>query len=678
MRFFGKTTLFLFGSFLLIATSFFIFLWLYVHIKGAPNLSVSQTTIYYDNQGEIIGESSNGKRRTWVALDEVSSYFKDAIITIEDRKFYSHYGIDLKRILAASLMNIKTFNKTQGASTISQQYARTLFLNHEKSWQRKYKELLYAFRIETYYSKDEILEGYINTIYFGHGMYGIQEASNYYFGKKAKDLTLAQAALLAGLPKGPNIYSPFISIDKAKFRQKIILKAMLEAEKISLEQYNQSIVEANNYQYNENNLALLNNIAPYFQDEMKKELEIIFQDQLDVLAIGGIKVFTTLDSKQQLELETIVNETLQSFEELQTAAIIMEPDTGKVLSIVGGRDYNKSQFNRGTQGKRQIGSTIKPLLYYSALNNGFTAATMLKSEATSFQYDDDRQEYEPHNFNHLYANRDITMMQALAVSDNIYAVKTHFAIGFNELTTTTKEFGIKSPVENIPSAALGSSVMRPIEIINAYNYFANGGKFVEPNYITKVQSADGTILYERKYVSTQVLNQENTFILAKMLENMFDEKFSNYATVTGASIKDQLTRTYAGKTGSTLYDSWMIGFDANVNVGVWVGYDIDKKLENIWELQSAKIIWAKAIENSKTTDAKKAATMPENVKKVKVDLDSGMLAGKDCPNVVAGYFVSGSEPKLQCSLHKDEKIEKNENNENKTKSWLDKLLEKIF
>lgn len=616
-------------------------------LSGPPPIEIPQSTIYYAEDGTVIGESHNGQKRYWVNLDEISPDLINATLAIEDQRFYSHIGFDPKRIAGALIADFKAMAKVQGASTISQQYARNLFLSHEKTLARKIKEAFYTIRLEANYSKKEILEGYLNTIYYGHGTYGIEAASRYYFYKNAKDLNLQEAALLAGIPKGPNSFSPFISYEKAKARQELILSEMAKQGFISKAEAEKA--KSANIDFTGNLGDKQGTTAPYFQDVVNNQLKSKIGLDERTIELGGLKVFTTLDSKLQQVVEEQVKKTIPENSLIQTAVVVMEPKTGYVQALIGGRDYQESSFNRATQAMRQPGSTIKPILYYAALERGFTPVSMFRSELTTFTFDDGREKYTPENFNHKYADDDITLMQALALSDNVYAVKTHLFLGMETLVETAKKFGIQSDLEKVPSLALGTSNVRLIEMANAYSLLANGGKSVEPVFITKVVDSKGKVIYEQKKEAVQVLDPDITFVMNHMLTGIFDEKLNGYTNVTGQSILSKTTKTYAGKSGSTNMDSWMIGFTPKLVTAVWTGYDQGKSINRTDERQFAKNIWVNIMENALEGKPDQLFKPTPGVIGVNINPETGLLATKDCPVKRYTYFIKGTEPTEYCS-----------------------------
>ncbi|MFC5732702.1 transglycosylase domain-containing protein [Cytobacillus gottheilii] len=621
----------------------------YAKVLGPPPLTVPQSSLIMADDGTVIGESHNGEKRYWARLEDMSPELISATIAIEDKSFYEHNGFDYKRIAGAALADLKAMAKVQGASTITQQYARNLFLAHEKTWKRKLREAFYTIRLEMNYTKDEILEGYLNTIYYGNGAYGAQAASQFYFGKDTGELTLAEASMLAGIPKGPSIYSPISSLEKAKSRQKIILTTMHEdgyIQKADIETaLNEQITIIGEHPHNQTETA------PYFQDAVRSALKNQLKLDERTIETGGLKVYTTLDLKQQKMAEDTVEKNLSSESDIQTGLVAMDPKTGHVKALVGGRDYEKSSFNRAIQAVRQPGSTIKPLLYYAALENGFTPATMVRSEPTTFRFDDGRAEYSPHNFNSKYADGEITMMQALALSDNIYAVKTHLFLGEDTLVDTVKKFGISSEMAEVPSLALGTSGIRVIELAGAYSMLANGGKDVSPVLITKVENHKGEIIYENKNRTEQILKPDLAFVTAHMMTGIFDRRLNGYTSVTGSTLSDELTRPYAGKSGSTETDSWMAGFSPQLVTAVWTGYDQGQKIELAADKVYAKDIWAEFMEEAHKGLPVKGFKSPKGTVGVYIEPESGLLATQNCPVKRLTYFVSGTEPTEYCSSH---------------------------
>ncbi|MGJ9383999.1 transglycosylase domain-containing protein [Salipaludibacillus sp. CF4.18] len=659
---------------------------IYAYQMEAPSLSVPETTVVYDANGATIGEYHKGEQRYWVPIDHMSESIVEATLAIEDRRFYDHYGFDPIRITRAVIANLQTGTKGQGASTITQQYARNLFLTHDKTWMRKWQEALYALRLELHYSKKEILEGYLNTIYYGHGAYGVEAASLLYFQKNAENLSYSEAALLAGIPKGPSVYSPYLNEDMSIERQHVVLNAMDDAEYISDSQATKFENEV--ISFSKDMEIHGNRIAPYFQDAVRMWLIEDLGMEESMIDGGGLDIYTTLDSSMQEKADAIVAEEMAPDHALETAFVAMDPRTGKVKALVGGKNYKESSFNRATQARRHPGSAMKPFLYYAALEHGLSPNSMLKSEETTFVFDEGREEYSPSNFNHSYANDYITMLQALAISDNIYAMKTHFLLGFEDLIHTAKRFGIESPLKPAPSLALGSVDLGVLEITKSYSPLANGGYVVNPQFVEKVIDRDENVLYEANEEPVLELNPAYTAVMTNMMEGMFEPELStSYGAVTGGSISESFDRPVAGKSGSTDKDSWMIGYAPQLLTGVWVGYDEAIPLES-GDAKHSKQIWAKFMKESLDGELKLTFPIPENVVEVEINPFNGLLANEHCPLTRKTLFFHGTEPTEYCQAPEqgldeteleetddkmDEEYKKDE--EEKKEKWLDRIFD---
>ncbi|MFC4402832.1 transglycosylase domain-containing protein [Gracilibacillus xinjiangensis] len=648
--------------------SFTVFLLGASFVLGPPSLERGQNTIYYSVNGNVIGEEYGKEKRYWVPLDQIDDKLEKATIWTEDQKFYDHFGFDFKRLAGAIIKDIQTMSLKEGASTITQQYARNLFLSHEKTWKRKIYEAFYTIRLEMFYDKEDLLEGYLNTIYYGHGAYGIQAASRYYFDKPASELTWAEASMLAGIPKGPSIYSPFHNYEKAKERQSIILKNLHEKNVIDEQTYQSALNEE--LIFSDDRMIVKNSVAPYFLDIVEQELQDLLEVDIETIRSGGYQVYTTLNEDQQLALQTSAESTITN-SEIQVSAMAMDPASGAITALIGGQNYEESSYNRAVQAKRMPGSSFKPFLYYAALENGMTSATTLMSKPTTFALENG-ESYQPSNFNNYYANEPITMAQAMALSDNVFAVKTNLYVTPERFVRTAKEkFGIDSALEPVASLALGTEVVSMKEMVSAYSVIANGGKAVEEYTINKVTDSQGNVLYDRAEKekkeesdgflffsnhmdNEQVLREDLTYILADMMKGMFKQELNGYMSVTGASISNQLTHEYAGKSGTTNSDSWMIGFSPSVTAGVWIGYDDNREMTKTAEHEFAKNIWANFMEKAHENIPVTHMVRPDNIVEATIDLNTGLLAADGCEHTYPMLFVKGTEPKKQCTLHLEE------------------------
>ena len=611
----------------------------YTYAKLSPKIEIKNANSFmlFDSDNEVFFQGSGS--REWVSLDDISPYLIEATINIEDKNFYKHIGFDYLRILKALFVNITSGTTSQGASTITQQYAKNLFLDFDKTWKRKWDEMWYTIEIESHYSKDEILEGYLNTINYGHGKYGIETASKYYFGKSAKDLTLAEAAILTGIPKSPSNYSPFVNLEKATQRQQMILKSMYDDGVISDAEYNKALDEELKFVGEEEQDELKS--VMYYQDAVISELKSLKEIPESFLETGGLKVYTSLDMDAQKELEETVKNTMPD-SELETASVMMDPNTGRVIALVGGKDYSKSEFNRATNAKRQVGSTMKPFLYYAALENGFTASTTFTSEETTFTFSNN-QTYSPQNNNSTYGNKPISMATAIAYSENIYAVKTHMFLGEDTLINTAKRLGITSKLDEVPSLALGTSEISMLEMASAYSAFANSGYKVTPHFITKVVDKEGNILYEADEEKELILNSSLTFILNNLLTSTYDANFIDYNYPTAVNLASRMTHKYALKSGTTNTDNWYIGYNNKIVTAVWCGYDDNRDLSSS-EYKYAQNIWLNTIESYMKDKSDEWYNKPNNVVGVLVNPITGKPATEADEKKIIMYYVKGTEP----------------------------------
>ena len=615
-----------------------IFSILYIIIKLSPKLDLKKTNtvILYDKNNKEYFRGNGTKE--WVSLNNISKDLINATIYTEDKRFYSHNGFDYIRIIKSFFVNLKSGEIEEGASTITQQYARNLYLDFDRTYKRKIKEAYLAFKMEINYSKQEILEGYLNSINYGNGVFGIENASHYYFNKDAKDLSLAEATMLAGIPKYPQEYSPINNEKAAKKRQKQILDILVNNKYISKETAKKTYNTKLTY-YGKKEKYNLTTLM-YYKDAVMKELEDLNIVPDDYLESNSIKIYTNFDLKAQQELEKSINNNMNN-SNLEIASVMIENNTGRIIALVGGKNYEKSQFNRAISSKRQIGSTIKPFLYYSALENGFNPSSSFLSTDTSFNIGNEI--YKPSNYGDIYANKKIPMIIALAYSDNIYALKTNLFLGDNVLINTLNKVGIKD-VKNIVSLPLGTSEINIIELTNGYSTLASEGNYKNTYFIRSIKDSNNNQLYEHRIKKNKVLNSDYTYILSELLTNCYDYTLVDYSEPTCLSIKPKLTKTYAIKTGSTNTDSLIVGYNKDYTLGTWVGYDNNDNLKNE-ETRIARNIWADAIENYLRDHDDIWYKKPKNVNAVLVNPINGKLATNNSKKKKFIYYLKGTEPK---------------------------------
>lgn len=616
----------------------------FLYIKLSPKIIINSANniMLYDKDNNIFFKGS--EKKEWVELKDISKDLINCTIYTEDKNFYHHFGFDFLRIGKAIITNMKNKSMVEGASTITQQYAKNMFLNFDKTWKRKWDEALYTLRIEGNYSKDEILEGYLNTINYGHGKYGIENASKYYFGKDAKDLDLAEASLLTAIPKAPSNYDPINNYDEAKKRQLLILKNLERNGIISKDEMNKA------YEENVNIIGMLEkdemSSINYFQDAVMNELESMETIPKNYNEIGGLKIYTTLDYNAQSILEKNVKDVFGDNDKLETSSVVLNPNNGAVIALIGGRDYNKSSYNRAISSTRQVGSTMKPYLYYAALENGFTASSEFLSEPTTFKIENNKT-YSPVNYNNKYGNKPISMATAIAYSENIYAVKTHMFLGYDALINMARRVGINEKLESIPSLALGTNEINIIHMAAGYSSFANLGYKVEPHFIEKIVDGKGNILYEFKDNKDLVLNPSLVFILNNLLTATYDPLYVDYNYPTAISLSSKLKHKYALKSGTTSSDNWNIGFNKNIVCAVWVGHDNSDELTTK-DYKYAQNIWYKTVEEIEKDIGEDDGwyEKPKNVVGLLVEPISGKVNDDSTKNTKLVYFLKGTEPRI--------------------------------
>ena len=611
-------------------------LYLYAYFSPKITLNSANAIFLYDNKNNLVFQTTNNNN--WVTIDNISDNVKNATISIEDKNFYNHQGFDYLRIMKAMYLNIKNRSIVQGASTISQQYVKNLYLDFNKTWKRKFEEAVLTLKLELHYNKDEILEGYLNTINYGQGNYGIENASKYYFNKSAKDLSLEEATMLAGIPRSPENNNPVSNYDNCLKRAKIVAKSMLDNNYITEEEYNslfKNTIEIYGKKETNNMLTLM-----YYHDAVLNELNSIKTIPKSLIKSGGIKIYTSLDVNTQKTMDESIAKNAAD-ENIQIASIVVNPKTGGIMALAGGTNYAKSQYNRVIQSKRQVGSTIKPFLYYTALENNMTESSTFKSEKTSFVFSENKT-YSPKNYSNKYANKDITMAAALAYSDNIYAVKTHLFLGEEQLVTTMKEAGLKEKLEPIPSLALGAKEINMLDYAESYTTLANYGTHEKLYFIEKVEDINGNILYQRKDESEEVLNKDSVFIVNEMMTNTYSSNFIDYLSPTVIYLNSKITKKYALKSGTTESDYWIVGYNPDVLMMVWAGNDMNENVNSSYS-KKIKNIWCDTVEDYTKYKENSWYEMSDNIVGVPLNPITGQKNTENGKTSIF-YFKKGSEP----------------------------------
>ncbi|NLY30778.1 MAG: penicillin-binding protein 1A [Firmicutes bacterium] len=626
-------------------------------LKSAPSLADVEftprlTTYVYDANGEVLTRFFT-ENRVEVSIDRMPRYLHDAILAAEDDGFYEHYGIDFKAIVRALIADIRAGAKVQGASTITMQLARTAFLTQKKLWTRKLQEVLWAIQIERKYSKEEILEAYLNIINFGHGAYGVQAASEMYFGKSVEDLTLPEAALLAAIPKSPVYLSPISYPEAAMNRRNWILGRMADLGYITREEA--EAARATPIELVERKPR--EKVAPYFIDYVLQEL--LERYGQDLVYGGGLKVYTTLDlNMQRTAEETLLNSLpngrvdRNGLQQPQGALVAIDPRNGHIKAMVGGRGDDK--FNRAVLAKRQPGSAMKPFIYTVAIEKGYTPATIMVDEPIEYVMANG-QTWAPQNY-HRDHRGEITLREALELSINVVAVKLLDEVGIRDVVDLVKKMGITTLVEEgrfndlgLAPLALGGLThgVTVLEMASAYGVYANQGVRVPPVAIVKVVDADGNVLEEHKLQGQQVISEQTAYIMNDMLKGVVER---------GTGRQAAIGRPAAGKTGTAqnYTNGWFIGYTPSLVTAVWMGDD-EQSQDMVYKgvrygSWNTAQMWSEFMRRALKDEPIEDFAKPEGiVEGVLIDTKTGLLARNNgtIPETEMRYeiFIEGTEPK---------------------------------
>jgi 1A family penicillin-binding protein len=633
---------------------------------------MDRATSVYDRNDRFVFSIAR-ERRLEVSLDSIAPTMVQAILASEDRRFYSHSGYDVSRIFSAAMANLRRRRAAQGASTLTQQLARQSFLTPDKTIHRKLQELLLARRIEHAYPKNRILELYLNKVYFGDGLYGVEAAARGYLGKHASELSVADAALLAGLVKSPSSDAPTVNMKRAVSRRNVVLKALLDTGTINQDTWKSSRATAVHLQ---DGLRADDGHAQYFREQVRRELVDRFGAQ--VAYQGGLKVYSTLDMPMQVAAENVMADSLKSVEgrrrtvtrkqpsasdkstsdaPLQGALLALDPVSGDIRAMIGGRSFADSSFNRAVQARRQPGSAFKPIVYAAALEAGYTPATIL-------QHLDDpvvtrEGTWSPEELHATGSS--ISVRTALRTSSNRAAVRTLLDVGINRALKLADNMGLgKLPA--VPSLALGPGEVSLQALTAAYGAFANHGLLPTAHVIRRVEDRNGRLLFEEKPESHRVLSETSAFLMSSLLADVVNGG-------TAASIRSLgFTLPAAGKTGTTsdFNDAWFVGFTPKLVAGVWIGFDEPRTiLPNAFASDVAVPAWANFMKRATRGDAPDWIVPPAKVTSALVCRLSGKLATSACEHAEAAsdgpdehramvyteYFTSGTEPTEYCDLH---------------------------
>ena len=611
-------------------------------VTALETLQPIQGTKIYDDNDEPLTEL-HVERRIFVPLAQIPQALRDAVIATEDRRFYSHWGVDPIGIARAIVQNYRRGRIVEGGSTITQQLTKVLFLTPDKSLERKLKEAVLALELERRYPKDRILEMYLNQVYFGHGAYGVEAAARTYFGKSVSELNVREAALLAGLPRAPTSYSPFEHGDAAKRRRDLVIRRLVEYGSLKGDEAKRLA---------KSDLGLIpperrRTTGQYFLDHVQQTLEAKYG--ADLVFKGGLNVYTTLNPTMQLAAEQALREGLKALEgrsrkarpgeHPEGAVVTVEPQTGYVKAMVGGYDFFRSEFNRAVQAKRQPGSAFKPFIYIAALEAGFTPATRIEDTPVSYAVGPNGQPWKPENYDRKFRGS-TTLQQAVEESVNVVTVKLQERVGVDRTVQVARRLGITSPLDINLSLALGTSDLSLIELTSAYSALANRGVWMPPVAIRYVTDAQGKLLEEHVPEGREALTPETAYLITHMLRGVVERG-------TGQGAK-ALGRPIAAKTGTTndYSNAWFIGFTPSLATGVWVGYDRPRSLgRDETGSRVAAPIWIAYTSKILGDTPKDDFPVPDRVVTLLVDED---LSG-ECVRPVPMAFLKGTEPAVSCA-----------------------------
>ena len=617
-------------------------------IKPTPSI----TTKIYDVNGVLLDELfAEELREAIVPLPQIPRITQLAFIATEDQRFYSHYGVDPKRVLGALYADFVAKQAVQGASTITQQLAKNLFLTREKTMERKLKELLMAVRLERTYTKDEILELYLNTIFFGHRVFGIASAAKYYFGKTVPQLTLAESAVLAGLPKSPNRFSPFNRRwpNAWKDRQHTVLGLMRDQGYISHVEYDQAIAEPLKFQTVTSHSTTVE--APYFLEWVKRQLLDRFGFKR--VFASGLKVYTTLDVRVQkmaekhfLNSDVFRSKPLEDVPDFQGAMLVMDTNDGSVRAMIGGRDFEWSKFNRAVQARRHPGSSFKPFVYAAAFREGMSPSTTMEDGPTSFWDKGAQRWWNPANYGHHYYGR-VTLAEAMAKSLNTIAVKLAEAVTPERVIELAQRVGVSSPLTPNLSIALGACEVTLLEMLTGYATFANQGIRVKGHGIARVEDSAGKVIWEAEGQEKEAVDERLAWTTLQCMRGVVEHGTAVRAKVPGWQL--------AGKTGTTqdFRDAWFIGTMPGIAAGAYVGYDEPRSMgtDMTGGRLFAPTIGAFLKEYVQTFPVPREFRAPAGTATISVCSQTHLLPTSGCPHTVAIAFGPGMAPTARCSLH---------------------------
>ena len=625
----------------------------------APPIS----TKVFDDKGELISQFFI-ERRELTSLERVPKYLIDGFISVEDKRFYSHWGVDVLRFFKSMLINIVNMQIVQGGSTITMQLARNMFLTMEQTIMRKLKEMALAVRIERAFTKDEILEMYLNQINFGQGHYGVATAASYYFNKDISELNLTECALLVALPKGES-YSPYKRPERAIQRRNLVLKAMLDNKVISSEDYTRAVNEP---------LGVVEQtkqrrVGEYFLEEIRRYLELKYGPEF--LYRSGANIYTTMNTRMQTIAEEVLEKHLVKLEKdqklphpkaefdsigladtitaipyLQGAFVLLNYRTGEVKAMIGGRSFTQSQFNRATQARRQAGSAFKIFVFAAAVDNGFTPTDIVLDLPIVLEIPGMDSIYRPSNYDRKFMGP-ITVKNALKHSRNLVAIRLIRSIGPELVVKYAHDLGVASPLLPVVSLALGACEVNLLEVVSAAGTIADMGERTEPTLIKKITDKDGTLIELNNPLPDRRLSAQTSYIMTDLMQSVVNGG-------TGYRVREYYKGTAAGKTGTTnnYSDAWFIGYTPKYACGVWVGYDNnDRMFRGATGGWISAPIWGDFMARIDTLEQDDFARPSSGLSMARICSQTGLLARPSCPNVIDQVYIEGTEPTEFCDTH---------------------------
>jgi penicillin-binding protein 1A len=667
----------------------------HILLRDLPDIDALQRytppliTKIYDRHNEIVSELYT-ERRTILPLADIPVSLQNAFLATEDQAFFDHWGINMKGILRAAIANLRHGRVVEGGSTITQQLSKVLFFSQKKTLTRKIRELLLALQLERNYSKEEIFQMYMNQIYFGHGAYGVEAAARTFFGKQARELTLAESALLGGLPKSPRNYSPFVNPQSAQRRRASVLSRMKRAGYIT----NREETEANLVPLKTERPPMSPPVGAYFVEYLRQMLDPKYGD--NALYQSGFSIYTTLDLKMQRAAEEAMEKHLaefdkekqKEFDEAQKAAkkakkaevvtsttvpkvqgslVAIDTRTGEIRALVGGRDFKESQFNRVIQAQRQPGSAFKPFVWTAAVDSDMTQATIVADDLVGFFNDGSDwklldsatdaysvslatapfppdQAWVPQNWDHKYFGP-VTLRTGLALSRNLVSIRLAYHFGARTVIQYAVRCGIKTPMSSVLSIGLGTEQVNLLELTGSYCTFANGGIRPEPYGIRRIEDKNGQLIEENSPKSTVELSAQTAYVMVDMMRAVVTSGTGGRAQAVG--------RPVGGKTGTNqdLRDLWFVGFTPDLACGAWMGYDDFSSLGKNFTA-SAKVIpwWAEFMKQAHKGMPVRNFDVPPDIVFAKIDAGNGMLALPTCPKVALAAFKKGTDPQEPCPV----------------------------